>query len=121
MNTQAFTEAMSKSRNGSDGMTRHPLVHDFIMSDGVIECAEAGCWWLMDILATELPRLFGNHTSCSITVKVADSKAVIEGEFQDGVIGYTRSIDWTDLPDGDWLFYVGFDGEFYACILLSEY
>ena len=129
MNTEQFTTAYHASRNGCDHFIRHPLVRSFAYSDGVGSCADAGCHWLIDILATELPAEFRKHEkishSCSVKVVVADGgSALITGEFTDGVIGWRRAIEWADLPGGEWIFYVTDECEGdtrYRCILLTEY
>jgi hypothetical protein len=105
MNTEAFLKAYRQYRNGTDAFHFNPLYRKFLYSDGVKECAEAGCYWLLDILGTELP-------------------AEIIGKFHDDdEAPYTKQIDWTDMPEGTWEFYVVYEGaEFgYRCILLTEY
>lgn len=128
MNTEQFLAAYQQSRNGCDHFIRHPLVRSFAYSDGVASCAEAGCYWLLDILATELPTEFKKNAatsnSCSVKVAVAGGKATLTGEFVDGVVGWRKAIEWTDLPEGEWVFYVTDEGggdTRYRCILLTEY
>lgn len=125
MDTDKFLAAYRESRNGANGMFRHPLSRLFVYSDGVRDCAEAGCYWLLDILATELVDQFKQrptHTFCIVTVDVQDSAAAITGEFEDDdPTPYRRNIDYTDLPPGEWKFYVERDGDNYVCILPTEY
>lgn len=131
MNVEAFLKAYREFRNGTDRFHFNPLYRRFKYSDGVKECAEAGCYWLLDILGTELPDEFlkreGEHL-CTVTVEVLEStgavmnRAVIRGEFvDDDPNPYTRAIDYTDLPAGRWDFLVTFDGDDFFCILLTEY
>lgn len=128
MNQSAFTTAYQESRNGTNQFYRHSLSRSFIYSDGVKECADAGCHWLLDILATELPgefRRHPKHTMCIVTVQVADEEAMITGEFYDGdEAPYKRSVTYTDLPAGKWRFYVTKDDPdqpTLRCILPTEY
>jgi hypothetical protein len=128
MNAQAFTSAYSASRNGTDAYHRNPLYPNFIYSDGVKECAEAGCYWLLDKLGTELPAVFDRDedmASMVVEVDVAeDNTAVIRGTWEDGEPPvYQAEMEFTDLPAGQWQFFVARD---YTplrliCILLTEY
>lgn len=125
MNTDKFTAAYKESRNGTNFFVRHALARRFIYSDGVQECADAGCHWLLDILGTELPAEFKKRVGermCVVKVTAMDGKADIVGSFYDDDPNpYRRAIDFTDLPDGTWTFLVRFEGEQYACILPTEY
>ena len=126
MNTEAFINAYNESRNGTDQFHFNPLYRNFLYSDGVKACAEAGCYWLLDILGTELTRsMFETHDSfmCFVSVKVADQRASITGEFEDGdQRPYKREVEYTDLPEGNWVFYVSDDGDGkLRCILPKEY
>lgn len=125
MDATALTEAYNASRNGTGVFYRHPLARRFAYSEGVQEMAEAGCYWLVDLLATELPEQFTKrpqHYDCMVTVTVKDSEARIRGEFVDGdKSAWRRKVDYTDLPDGDYKFYVAKEGTEFRCILLSEY
>ena len=127
MNTEAFTRAYNESRNGANQFFRHPLARLFLYSDGVKECADAGCYWLLDILATELPRAFRSRPQftdmCIVAVTVKDESAKIVGEFEDDdAKPYRRTVDYTDMPAGEWLFYVSNDGDGHLrCILPKEY
>jgi hypothetical protein len=125
MDNQAFLTAYRAPRNGTDTFHFNPMYRRFKYSDGVKQCAEAGCYWLLDILGTELPGEFRSRTNastCMVTVEVMDASAHITGEFVDEDPNpYRRSVDYTDMPEGQWNFYVSFDGDDYFCILISEY
>lgn len=126
MNSESFIQAYNESRNGASRFLRHPLARIFIYSDGVKECAEAGCYWLLDILSTELPGAFKKREEsylCIVAVKVTNQSAEITGEFhEDDPDPYKKQIPYTDLPEGEWLFYVSLedDGSL-MCILPTEY
>ena len=126
MNTEVFISAYNESRNGTDGFHFNLLYRNFLYSDGVKQCAEAGCYWLLDILGTELTRsMFKTRDSvmCIVYVKVTDQSATITGEFGDGdQRPYKRGVAYTDLPEGEWVFYVSDDGDGkLRCILPKEY
>lgn len=124
MNTEQFIQAYNASRNGTDNFHFNPLYRTFIYSDGVKECAEAGCYWLLDILGTELPGFIRERTAgmCVVVVTVKDGKAQIVAEAYDGdPTPYKRSVDFTDMPEGEWMFYVSDEGGRFPCILPSEY
>ena len=125
MNTEAFIKAYKESRNGTYFFERHPLVRSFISSDGVKECAEAGCYWLLDNLATEShPNQFKEKQStlCIVQVVVKDQKCEITGEFfENDPTPYTKQIPYTDLPEGTWNFYLSYEDDKVICFLPSEY
>jgi len=122
MNTE-FARIYNQSRNGANTLTRHPLVRKFVMSDGVIDCAECGMWWLVDIAATEIPAIMKRHSETLgiFTARVKEGHAVLNLTGAGDVEIWKRVIDWTDMPDGEWVFYVGDDGDHYTMILPSEY
>lgn len=126
MNTEKFTAAYNESRNGASHFCRNPLYPKFLYSDGVQECAEAGCYWLLDILGTELPAVFKSNPVYMLIVKVtvnAKNQCEIVGTVSDdGPPAYTRQIGFTDLPQGEWMLFVCDDGDgTLRCILPSEY
>jgi hypothetical protein len=126
MNTTAFIKAFNASRNGADNFYRHPLARGVVYSNGIKECCEAGCYWLLDIIATEFPRVMvkWDETLLTINVKVADGKAVIELSGSGDVPRGTRIIHSTDMPDGEWPMLLANDdgeGQAFSLILVSEY
>lgn len=125
MNTEAFIKAYKESRNGTYFFERHPLVRNFISSDGVKECAEAGCYWLLDILATEIQSNSFKQkqsTLCIVQVVVKDQQCNITGEFFDGDLSpYSKHVPYTDLPEGTWNFYLSLEDSKVICYLPSEY
>ena len=128
MNTEKFKEIYAESRNGANSFYRHPLCRNVAFSAGVQDLADTGCHWLIDILVSELPAVFVKNEDvsnrCIVTVSVGHSKAVIRAEFQDDVVAWTRKVDYTDMPDGEWSFFVAdeYGGPSrYRLILLTEY
>ena len=100
-------------------------MRSFIFSDGVKECAEAGCYWLLDILATEVQaNQFKEKQSnlCILQVIVKDQQCEITGEFFDGDSSpYSKRVPFTDLPEGTWNFYLSYEDDKVICYLPSEY
>ena len=125
MNTTQFIAAYNESRNGANHLARHPLVRSFLYSDGVQECAEAGAYWLLDVLATEIPAMMRESGLglAVVNVAVKDGEATITCEkWDDDDNPYRRHVTWTDLPEGEWPFYVADNGDrTFTCILPSEY
>lgn len=128
MKTEEFRRIYNESRNGCNNFIRHPLVRGFAVSDGVRDLADTGCWWLLDILATELPAEFHKNAevsnTCVVKVRVSKGVARITAEFEDDVIAWKKGNIFTDLPEGEWELYLADECEGdarYRCILLSEY
>jgi hypothetical protein len=67
---------------------------------------KAGAHWLIDIISTELPGHANREGFLHIKMTVADSKAAIAADDGNGKIVWTRDIDWTDCPEGEWRFYM---------------
>lgn len=130
MNKEKFVEVYNLTRNGANGFYRHPFVRNFAYSDGVRDLAETGIYWLLDVLATELPPEFEHNkevsNTCLVKVRVEDGVANIWAEFEDGVVAWGRGSIHTDMPEGSWDFYVADEGGWspdarYRMILLSEW
>lgn len=107
---------------GTDIWYRHPLNSEMFYTEGVQYFAEAGgAYWLLDIIATEIFQLLRKEAFISIRVDVKDGKAKItadDGGKGDGpVLLYTRDIEYTDLPEGEWKFFLTND----VLLLPSEY
>ena len=123
MNVEQFTKAYSESRNGANQFYRHSLNRNFVYSDGVQECAEAGCYWLVDIAATEIPAVLRKkgETLGTFVAEVKKGVARLTCTGSGDVKLWGRKIDYTDLPEGRWVFFIGEDSSRYTMILRSEY
>lgn len=124
MNEQAFKAAYNLSRNGANAFYTHWFDRKFQYSDGVRDCLEAGCYWLLDIAATELPAVLrkAGQNMGTLAVKVEASKARLTLDAQDGAPPlWARDIEFTDLPQGEWIFFIADEGERVAMILPTEY
>ena len=124
MNTNQFTNDYNAGRNGANFFVRHPLVHQFHYSDGVQDCAESGCHWLLDVIATEClkPLRQSGEYMGIIEVTVSDESAVISMTVADDKPPvWTREIAYTDMPAGTWKFFLADETERFALILPTEY
>lgn len=125
MNQEEFLKAYNQSRNGANAFYFNRLYPNFQYSDGVRECAQAGCYWLLDILGTELPKLMRerHYLFMVVTVSVSEGQAHIKGDFEDMETDpYTKYIEYTDMPDGNWVFYIAYSGhDKFNCYLPSEH
>jgi hypothetical protein len=85
MNNQAFFKSYNASRNGANCFYRHFFIKKFHYSDGVSDCAEAGCACLIDIAATEIPAIMRskNEPHCMFEVSVKDSKTLLKLTYDD--------------------------------------
>lgn len=122
MNIEEFLKTYSKTRNGANSYTRHPLTPRLVYSDGVKECCEAGMYWFLDIVGTEVvPMAMKTYNVGLIYIVSKDSKANIRLEFDDDVTAWSKSIDYTDLPPGNFTFAIQKNDNVAVLILLSEY
>jgi len=128
MQTDKFLSILAESRNGANHFFRSPLYPKFLYSDGVQALAETGCYWLLDILGTELPAVFKtknpHHSMLGIvTVNASGGRATLTMGLEDGLpVQWSKDIDITDLPDKEWNLYVSDNGDgTFSCILPSEY
>lgn len=120
-----IAEVIDEIRNGVNGFYRHWAVRRFIYSDGVHDLAStANCFWLLDIIATEIVPLFLKNDEPLMTVRVvADARtARITGHFSDESTDYARSLEFADLPDCSFSLCLGWGGNNEASLILwSEY
>lgn len=127
MDQVAFKNALAESRNGANYFVRHWAVRNFQFSDGVEELAKAGCMWLVDMIATEAPKRLrdayeGQGGQGIINVRVVGSVADITLSVDDdGPNIWSRHIEYTDMPEGEYAFVLADEIERFALILISEY
>lgn len=126
MNHQAFTKALNESRNGTDGFNFSRLYRWMEYSDGVQEVAETGCYWLLDILGTELRvklrALNTPYVMLTVTVVAKDGKAKITATTGDDVPPiYTKKIGYTDMPDCKWDMLLTYEDDKGRLIMVTEY
>lgn len=123
MNAEQFKAVYDKFRNGTDNFHFNPLYRNFLYSDGVKELAETGCYWLLDLLGTELDSMVAPYMSPIVQIKVKGGKADLEATWADDEPPrWARHIDYTDMPEGEWTLYISDDGDGKRrCILPTEY
>lgn len=123
MDTNTFKSAYSEFRNGANEFYKHWAQESFHYSDGVKACADAGCHWLLDIAATELPAVLKDKDEMlgCLHVSVQDSSAKLYMTGGADKVLWERSVPYTDMPDGEWMFYVADELYRRAMILPSEY
>jgi hypothetical protein len=121
----ADLHALLANFTGTDSYYRHPLCRHVVWTDGVKAFADAaGGYWLLDILATELPPLVKTHGMIFATMTVKDGKAFIgagRGEGHKNL--WERAIDFTDCPEGAWHFWMAEGGPDNTTVIMlpSEY
>lgn len=91
------------------------------LTDGTKFLAEkARCFWLMDAVASYLPKYFcGYFCVARLTVKNSSAELVMD-DGNDNV--YARQkIEYTDFPFAEIKLYCQFDGEYWVIMLTTEY
>lgn len=81
------------------------LVH----TDGVqyfAENAGNGAFWFLDIVGTEIYPKTKTYPFISITLVSSNGSAMITGEDGDCMEMYSKKIDYTDCPDGEYQFFL---------------
>jgi hypothetical protein len=92
---------------GTENWHRHPINRSMLLTDGVVYFADqAGAWWFLDIVATEVMRFHRMKPFLVIDLDVASDKADIRVSDGDDNQIYRRHIHFTDAPNGLWRFYL---------------
>lgn len=118
MQPNELKNLMDDFSGGSEGRYRHVFNRKFIFTEGVKAVADkAGCYWLLDIVATECaPLVMKNwlehgNSMCLLQFDVETGRAALMLTDQDDAPPlWTRSIDYTDFPEGSWVFKLAVDG-----------
>lgn len=109
---------MDQFYGGSDGRYRHWANRRFIYTEGIKAMAEeAGAFWLLDIVATEVAPLclkrwqdLDDPTSF-LKFQVKADQIVIALIRDTGELPlWSRSLNFTDFPEGEWTFELAIDG-----------
>lgn len=104
-----LTEADLHQFTGTETWFRHSLNRKMLYTEGVqffAEKAGHGAYWFLDIVATELMMLHKEEPFLAITLASKDGKATITADDGNDRVLYTREIEYTDCPPGDWKFYL---------------
>ena len=81
--------------------------HNFHYTEGVLAFAEgAEAFWLLDIVATEIVQLQHDEGFIKVVMTSKDGKALVTCGDGNNNIFYSKSIDFTDAPEGTWEFYL---------------
>jgi hypothetical protein len=128
MDEAKFKSIYGESRNGCNYRVRHPMCRKFLYSDGVKDLAEVGMYWLLDIVGTEVAQAIKKHANefggmAFLHAVVKDGKADLSLVRDDGETPkWERHSDFTDLPEGKWIFYLADEGDGHVFMYLpSEY
>lgn len=118
MNTLEFENILSQFI-GTEKYYR--ITHRHLLTDGTKYLAEeAQCFWLMDAIASHLPKYFTNYF-CVAFLTVKDSKANLTIEDGNGNVYARQRIEYTDFPLNEIKLYCQFDGQYWVIMLASEY
>jgi hypothetical protein len=91
---------------------------ELVHTDGVQYFADtAGCYWFLDIVATEIYPLLRQHPFLSIKFVCGGGQGAISIEDGDCNILKVRRIDHTDCPEGEYEFFLTDN----VLMLTSEY
>lgn len=92
---------------GTEKWYRHGINKHLLLTDGVVYFAEtAGCYWFLDIVATEIFRIQATYPFMVIDLDVNDAKAMIRVIDGNDAALFNRHIHFTDAPAGNWRFYL---------------
>lgn len=116
--TNELRDLIDSTMGGDEPRTRHPFNRRFIYTAGVKAVAElVGAYWLLDIIATEIAPISiakwdeDENSILFFRMTVSDSKAKLWLERDtDDTVYWTRDIEFTDFPAGEWTFYLEIDG-----------
>lgn len=108
----ADLHALLSNFTGTENYYRHPLCRRVVWTDGVKAFADAaGGYWLLDILATELPPLVKTHGMIFAAMTVKHGKASLRASHGGGHKNlWVRTVDYTDCPEGEWRFWMAEGG-----------
>lgn len=92
---------------GTDNWHQHALNRKMTYTDGVQYFAEnAGAYWFLDIVATELMEIHRREAFLNIKLIVEERKATILADDGNDRPRFSRNIEYTDCPPGEWQFYL---------------
>ena len=92
---------------GSEQFYRPMINRNAMYTEGVQHFAEkAGAYWLLDILFTQPEIVRQGVEFAAITLEVKDDTAVLTVTDGNKHTVYTRSIKYTNCPEGTWKFFM---------------
>lgn len=106
---------------GSEDFFSTQFIRGFVYTEGVRYFAEkAGAYWLVDDVAL----FFKNKVKMTgfATVKAISKNNKVRLVLEDEGVKYgEKRYSFSDLPEGEWLFYLQYDGQRVFMMLPSEY
>jgi hypothetical protein len=111
---------------GTENYYKHNLNSNFIYTDGVryfARNAGNGAYWFLDIAATTIFMVHKIQREEFLSVKIISTgkscKIIVTDGSEQELL--TKSIGFTDCPEGTWSFFMQYDGEKSVMLLTSEY
>lgn len=109
---------------GSKTLTRYnPLFPWLVITDGVLYLAEAaGCYWLLDAIATHLHNLHNVHPREDFVSIYLEDTTKLTVEDGNGNVYFSQAFEWTTFPFEDFNFFASrneFGG--WTLMLTTEY
>lgn len=97
------------------------ITQHHLLTDGTKYLAEqAKCFWLMDAIASHLPKQF-HYYFVVVSLTVKNSSAQLTLDDGNGTIFAQQFIEYTDFQLSELRLYCAFDGENWVIMLISEY
>lgn len=128
MKTYEEIKAIMDNATGTANYHRvNPFYRFVLATDGVLTVLEqAKCFWLFDVVGSYYPQMKAIEDSffvATLEVKKSSAKFKITHEDLQGndIIVAKQAIDFTDLPDGDYKFFICTQDEYYVVMCPSEY
>lgn len=97
------------------------ITQHHLLTDGTKYLAEqAKCFWLMDAIASHLPKQFHDYFAVA-NLKVKNSSAQLTLDDGNGNVFAQQFIEYTDFQLSELKLYCAFDGQYWVIMLISEY
>ena len=119
MNSTQYLQSELSQFIGTEKFYRITPRH--LLTDGTKYLAEqAKSFWLMDAIASHLPKYFADYF-CVARLVVNGSSAVLTLDDGNDNVYASQAIEYTDFPLNEIKLYCSFDGEYWVIMLTSEY
>lgn len=91
---------------GTENYYRYLNFTKFLYTDGVKTfCEHAQACWFLDLVFASVNEIKTDDWLLSVKLNVKDEKGVLTFKDGNGTIVKSVDIDYTDCPEGEWLFY----------------
>lgn len=106
-----LSAALGNFYNGTEQTYFNRLYPNMKYSDGVkffAENAGNGAYWFLDICGTEIHKLFADKEDFIVVLLQAfpDAKGRLVADDGNGNVFWSRDLNYTDCPTGEWKFYI---------------